>query len=96
MKVLIAEDNAFYRTMLEGALKAWGYDVLSACDGEDAWIAIPAAPLPIACKIVRYVRGSRASSYNNNSTSASARLPGANIWCRMFSTSERSGSVQDR
>ena len=37
MKVLIAEDNAVYRVMLEKNLKKWGYDVVVAEDGERAW-----------------------------------------------------------
>lgn len=37
MRVLIAEDDAVSRRVLEAALKKWGYDVLVACDGDEAW-----------------------------------------------------------
>lgn len=37
MKILIAEDDAVSRKMLEGMLKEWGFSVRVACDGEEAW-----------------------------------------------------------
>jgi len=37
MQVLIADDNQFDRQLLEATLSAWGFSVLSACDGEAAW-----------------------------------------------------------
>jgi DNA-binding response OmpR family regulator len=37
MKVLIAEDDATTNTMLESILTKWGYDVVCAHDGEEAW-----------------------------------------------------------
>jgi signal transduction histidine kinase len=37
MKILIADDNAFYSCMLEAALKSWGYEVVSVRDGVEAW-----------------------------------------------------------
>ncbi len=37
MKVLIAEDNALYRGMLAQNATKWGYDVVVAEDGEQAW-----------------------------------------------------------
>ena len=33
MKILIAEDNAFYRRMLEATLAQWGYEVLAVDNG---------------------------------------------------------------
>ncbi|QDV39154.1 diguanylate cyclase [Tautonia plasticadhaerens] len=36
MKILIAEDNAFYRRMLEATLTHWGYEVLAVDNGRDA------------------------------------------------------------
>src|SRR5262245_46726988 len=36
MKVLIADDNRFYRAALETTLKEWGYEVVAAGDGEEA------------------------------------------------------------
>lgn len=37
MKVLIAEDEAVSRLILETALRQWGYEVVLACDGKEAW-----------------------------------------------------------
>jgi diguanylate cyclase (GGDEF)-like protein len=37
MRVLIADDSAVSRHLLEATLKAWGYEVLVACDGTEAW-----------------------------------------------------------
>jgi signal transduction histidine kinase len=37
MRVLIAEDNEFYRSMLEETLAEWGYEPLCAEDGAAAW-----------------------------------------------------------
>ena len=37
MKILIADDNHFYRCALKATLVEWGYDVLAVSDGEAAW-----------------------------------------------------------
>jgi diguanylate cyclase (GGDEF)-like protein len=37
MKVLVAEDNIIIRNLLCGLLKKWGYQVVVARDGEEAW-----------------------------------------------------------
>ena len=37
MNVLIAEDDAPSRMMLESLLTKWGYSVVAACDGDEAW-----------------------------------------------------------
>ena len=37
MKILIAEDNHFYRCMLEATLTEWGYEVIAVGDGLSAW-----------------------------------------------------------
>jgi DNA-binding response OmpR family regulator len=37
MKILIAEDNMTTRRILETILVKWNYDVISACDGNEAW-----------------------------------------------------------
>jgi len=37
MRILIAEDHAVTRQMLETLLKRWGYDVISVEDGTQAW-----------------------------------------------------------
>ena len=46
MRVLIAEDDAVSRLLLENVLRDWGYDVVATADGEEAWreISLPAAP----------------------------------------------------
>ncbi|HEX6962825.1 MAG TPA: diguanylate cyclase [Lacipirellula sp.] len=33
MKVLVADDDAVTRRLLEGSLRRWGYEVVAACDG---------------------------------------------------------------
>ena len=37
MRILVAEDNAFYRHMLVSTLTEWGYETVAAIDGEEAW-----------------------------------------------------------
>jgi sigma-B regulation protein RsbU (phosphoserine phosphatase) len=37
MKVLIAEDNPATRSLLEDALRRWGFNVVAARDGLEAW-----------------------------------------------------------
>ena len=37
MRILIAEDDAVSRRLLETLLARWGYDVIVAADGEEAW-----------------------------------------------------------
>ena len=37
MRVLIAEDDPVSRRLLQGLLTKWGYDVVTVCDGEQAW-----------------------------------------------------------
>jgi two-component system cell cycle response regulator len=37
MKILIAEDDVTSRLILENMLTKWGYDVVSATNGSDAW-----------------------------------------------------------
>jgi putative two-component system response regulator len=37
MKILIADDNHFYRCALKAALTEWGYEVTAVGDGEAAW-----------------------------------------------------------
>lgn len=46
MKILIAEDDTISRRLLESFLRKWGYDVLVASDGAEAWEAMhePEAP----------------------------------------------------
>jgi putative two-component system response regulator len=37
MKILIADDNHFYRMALKTTLTGWGYEVVAVADGEAAW-----------------------------------------------------------
>src|SRR5688572_2566255 len=40
MRILIADDSLVSRHLLETTLKNWGYDVLVAFDGTEAWSAL--------------------------------------------------------
>ena len=46
MKVLIADDSVIDRHILESSLRKWSYEVITACDGLEAWEALqqPGAP----------------------------------------------------
>jgi DNA-binding response OmpR family regulator len=46
MRILIAEDDNASRRMLEASLQEWGFDVIQARDGMEAWelLAAPDAP----------------------------------------------------
>ncbi len=46
VKVLIAEDDLTSRKLLEGLLRKWGYEVVSARDGNDAWAVFQAEDAP--------------------------------------------------
>jgi diguanylate cyclase (GGDEF)-like protein len=46
MRVLIAEDDAISRRMLQAFLGKWGYEVLVATEGEEAWVALQANDAP--------------------------------------------------
>jgi diguanylate cyclase (GGDEF)-like protein len=48
MKILIAEDDAVSRLVLERTLERWGHEVLVASDGEEAWARFLAS----ACQFV--------------------------------------------
>ncbi len=37
MRILVAEDEPFSRTLLVRTLKKWGHEVVEAADGEQAW-----------------------------------------------------------
>jgi two-component system cell cycle response regulator len=54
MKVLIADDSATSRAMLRGALGHWGYEVVTAENGEEAW-EILAQPDPPPLVILDWV-----------------------------------------
>jgi light-regulated signal transduction histidine kinase (bacteriophytochrome) len=46
MRILIAEDDPAFRHLLEDMLVQWGYDVVVARDGNEAWRALQAADVP--------------------------------------------------
>jgi len=46
MQVLIAEDDPIYRRMLEAMLVKWGYEVVVACDGVEAWRVLQGTHAP--------------------------------------------------
>ena len=46
MKILIADDDLTSRTMLQGVLTNWGYEVVSTCDGEEAYAALQSQDAP--------------------------------------------------
>jgi putative two-component system response regulator len=46
MRVLIADDNPFYRHALGATLKEWGYEAVPASDGRAAWDILQAAHAP--------------------------------------------------
>jgi DNA-binding response OmpR family regulator len=37
MKILIADDDRAFRTLLERSIRGWGYEPVVVADGEDAW-----------------------------------------------------------
>ena len=46
MKILIADDSIVSRHLLSSTLKKWGYDVVAACDGDEAWKCLQADEAP--------------------------------------------------
>ena len=46
MRILIADDDAILRRVLEAALVKWGYDVVVTCDGTQAWQALQREDAP--------------------------------------------------
>ena len=46
MKILLAEDDAVSRRLLQAMLENWGYDVVVTRDGNEAWEALTGADAP--------------------------------------------------
>jgi DNA-binding response OmpR family regulator len=46
MRALIAEDDSISRRMLEAFLVKWGYEVIVAREGEEAWRILQANDAP--------------------------------------------------
>jgi two-component system cell cycle response regulator len=47
MRILIADDSIVSRHLLDATLRKWGYEVVVACDGVEAWNALQAAEGPL-------------------------------------------------
>src|SRR5260370_32203499 len=49
MKILVAEDNPVFQSVLKNMLSKWGYEVMLTGDGEEAWrILQEPGPPPLA------------------------------------------------
>jgi DNA-binding response OmpR family regulator len=46
MRILIADDNSVFQNVLHAMLKQWGYDVVVASDGDEAWRFLQADDAP--------------------------------------------------
>ncbi|MGD1090449.1 MAG: diguanylate cyclase [Bryobacteraceae bacterium] len=46
MRILIADDSIVSRHLLDATLRKWGYEVVVACDGVEAWKALSADDAP--------------------------------------------------
>jgi len=46
MRILIADDDAVSRRLLERTLQEWGYEVVVASDGEEAWVGLAGKNAP--------------------------------------------------
>ena len=47
MRILIAEDEAVSRRVLEATLKKWGHEVVVTCDGAEAWDTLSREDAPL-------------------------------------------------
>jgi sigma-B regulation protein RsbU (phosphoserine phosphatase) len=75
MKILIAEDDQVSRRLLETSLTKWGYEVVTASDGLEAWDVLQNPSAPELCvldwmmprmdglDLCRKIRGSRDPRY---------------------------------
>jgi len=46
MRILIADDSIVSRHLLDATLRKWGYEVIVACDGVEAWSVLAAEDAP--------------------------------------------------
>ncbi len=46
MRILIADDSIVSRHLLDATLRKWGYEVVVACDGSEAWNALQGEDAP--------------------------------------------------
>jgi two-component system NtrC family sensor kinase len=47
VRILVAEDEAVSRRLLQASLEKWGHEVVVASDGEEAWELFRARPFPL-------------------------------------------------
>src|ERR1700678_2826930 len=47
MRILIADDSIVSRHLLDATLRKWGYEVVVACDGVEAWNVLQGAERPM-------------------------------------------------
>jgi len=57
MKILVAEDNSASRRILEVILTKWGYNVVSASDGNEAWEKLQGPDAPKLAILDRIMPG---------------------------------------
>lgn len=46
MKILVADNSPVFRDVVQRRLARWGYDVIVACDGNQAWDCLQAENVP--------------------------------------------------
>jgi two-component system, cell cycle response regulator len=46
MKILVADDNPVFQNVLKSMLQSWGYEVVLASDGAEAWTMLQEAGSP--------------------------------------------------
>ena len=46
MRILVADDSIVSRHVLDSTLRKWGYEVVVACDGVEAWKVLGADDAP--------------------------------------------------
>src|SRR5579859_7869239 len=46
MNVLIADDDPFFQKLLNKSLTGWGYETLTAGDGQEAWAIVSSSASP--------------------------------------------------
>ncbi|MBV8357863.1 MAG: SpoIIE family protein phosphatase [Deltaproteobacteria bacterium] len=74
MKVLIAEDEAVSRRLLQNYLQRWGHEVIAAQNGAEAWTLFQAGEFPIVIsdwmmpemdglELIRHIRACRRPGY---------------------------------
>lgn len=55
-KILVVDDDAAHRTMLNAVMEAWGYAIIEADDGETAIDAVKKSPFDLILMDIRMVR----------------------------------------